>query len=450
MAWVRRSLVLVLACAPSVFAGGSLGIPTTIDGYPTNVGLLVLGHSTSAQGDYPAKLAAALDDPGNVGDGRNYVVVRAITGGDGGFLWSRLEVAPTDVQYDRVQASQGPGAMGPQWCTDASGTRWSCRRAKVETILTGLPVLPTTGTCGDAALQNGCAPPALVACTFYDRTLPLPQNPVTLMLSSHDCWMRMDYHLALVQDTSNRSFPVDDYTGDGLANDADTWPSSRIPAAARPCGGTSGVVDGRLDWDCNGVLTRADSAPRAYKGWLATLARELLDEARYGAAAAEHVFVMQKPLEMGQCNLYPAAEQAACNANRHAIRTPAQIAATPGRPFDHYYVPTVYWEYRTVESLFYDGGPDPRVHPATADPRAMWSRSARCYASGLGRSDWTIPAGVPGRPTVVAAEDSETDGGAAPNAATVGCMIADHVHHNDAGGWMMADVWYAGLLPYLQ
>jgi hypothetical protein len=38
-------------------------------------------------------------------------------------------------------------------------------------------------------------------------------------------------------------------------------------------------VDGRLDWDCNGVLTRADSAPRAYKGWLATLARELLDEA---------------------------------------------------------------------------------------------------------------------------------------------------------------------------
>ena len=80
----------------------------------------------------------------------------------------------------------------------------------------------------------------------------------------------------------------------------------------------------------------------------------------------------------------------------------------------------------------------------------MWARSARCYASGLGRSDWTIPAGVPGRPTVVAAEDSETDGGAAPNAATVGCMVADHVHHNDTGGWMMADVWYAGLLPYLQ
>ena len=132
----------------------------------------------------------------------------------------------------------------------------------------------------------------------------------------------MDYRLALVQDTSNRSFPVDDYTGDGVANDADTWPASRIPAVARPCGGTSGVVDGRLDWNCDGVLSRADSAPRAYKGWLTTLARELLDEARYGAAAVDHVFVIQKPLEMGQCNLYPAAEQATCNANRHAIRTP--------------------------------------------------------------------------------------------------------------------------------
>ena len=111
------------------------------------------------------------------------------------------------MQYDRVQASQGPGAMGPQWCTDASGTRWSCRRAKAETILTGLSVLPPTGTCGDAALQNGCAPPALVACTFYDRTLPLPQNPVTQMLSSHDCWARMDYHLALVQDTVEPQLP---------------------------------------------------------------------------------------------------------------------------------------------------------------------------------------------------------------------------------------------------
>ena len=38
-------------------AGGSLGIPTHIDGYPTNVGLLILGHSTSATGDYPASLA---------------------------------------------------------------------------------------------------------------------------------------------------------------------------------------------------------------------------------------------------------------------------------------------------------------------------------------------------------------------------------------------------------
>ena len=165
------------------------------------------------------------------------------------------------------------------------------------------------------------------------------------------------------------------------------------------------------------------------------------------------MFLIQKPLEMGQCHLYPPSEQPVCNANRHAIRTPAQIAATPGRPLDHYYVPTVYWEHRLVEDflLFTDrGGTDPRIHPATPAARAMWDRSARCYAQGLVSSDWSIPATVPGRPTVVAADDSEMDGGASPNAATVGCMVADHVHHNDAGGWTMADVWYAGLRPYLQ
>jgi hypothetical protein len=125
MAPVRTSLLLALACAPSASAGGSLGIPTTIDGYPTNVGLLVLGHSTSAQGDYPAKLAAALNDPGNVGDGRSYMVLRAITGGDGGFLWSRLEVPPRTCSttasrprrdpapWDRSGARTPPARAGP-------------------------------------------------------------------------------------------------------------------------------------------------------------------------------------------------------------------------------------------------------------------------------------------------------------------------------------------------
>ena len=450
-------LVVLLGLARPAAAGGSLGIPTHIDGYPTNVGLLVLGHSTSAAGDYPAKLAAALNDPGNVADGRHYMVVRAITGGDGGFLWSRLSVPPSDVQYDRVQASAGPTAMGVQWCADAASLRWSCRRARLEAILTGTNALPTTGSCGQPSIQNGCAPgnapQATIACTWYDRSLPLSQNPITQSLSYHECWTRMDYHLALVQDTTNRSWPVDDYDGNGRVDEGDRWPSSRIPPAAWPCGGTGGVVAGTIDWNCDGAITAADGAHRNAIEWLRRLSLDLLDASRYGAAAAEHVFVMPKPVEMGQCNLYPPSEQAICNANRHAIRTAAQIASTPGRPLDHYYVPTVYWEHRLVEDflIFTDrDGADPRIHPLAPGARALWDRSARCYAQGLGSSDWTIPAAVPGRPTVVAADDSETDGGASPNAATVGCMVADHIHHNDAGGWMMADVWYAGLLPFLQ
>jgi hypothetical protein len=226
-----------------------------------------------------------------------------------------------------------------------------------------------------------------------------------------------------------------------------------MPAAARPCGGTSGVVAGSIDWDCDGAITAADGAQRNVISWLRDLASDLLDTSRYGEAAVEHVFVMPKPLELGQCGLYPPSEQPVCNANRHAVRTAGQIASTPGRPLDHYYVPTVYWEYRAVETflLFTDrGGWDPRVHPATPVPRSMWDRSARCYAQGLGSADWAIPASVTGRPTVVAADDSEHDAGANPDASLVGCMTSDHVHHNDAGGWMMADVWYGGLRPYLQ
>jgi hypothetical protein len=75
----------------------------------------------------------------------------------------------------------------------------------------------------------------------------------------------------------------------------------------------------------------------------------------------------------------------------------------------------------------------------------MWDRSATCYAQGLNGGDWHIPAAMPGRPTDVAADDSETDAGGASTATAVGCMLADHVHHNDNGGWMMADVWYEGL-----
>lgn len=446
---VCTCLAVCASAAPLAEGGGLLGLPTDIDGYPPNVGLLILGHSTSAQGDYPAKLASALNDPANSADGRHYFVLRTITGGDGGFLWSRVSVPAADVQYDRVQASQA----STQWCQDAGGVRWSCRRAKLEKILTGVSLLPPSGTCAPSSVQSACspgnAPSATLACTWYDRSRPLSQNPVTQVLSYHDCWMKMDYHLALVQDTSNRSWPIDDYSGNGVVDSGDYWPATRIVAAARPCGGTSGVVGGWIDWNCDGAITAADAAHRNYAAWMERLARDLIDTNRYGAAAAEHVFISHKPVEMGQCTLWPASEQPTCNANRHAVRTPAQIAATPGRPHDHYYVPTVYWEYRALDTLFANPALDPRIDRATPAARAMWDRSVKCYDVGLGSADWTIPSGVPGRPTAVTADDAESDAGGG-NSSSVGCMLSDHIHHNDAGGWTMADVWYAGLLPYLR
>ena len=124
-----RSLVLwlALAVAGAAQAQGSLGIPGTIEGYPTNVGFLVIGHSTSAQGAYPAKLVSALNDLSHVADARHYVAFNAITGGDGGLLWSLVSVDATDTRYHRATASQAVGeSPQPQWCEDAATTRWSC------------------------------------------------------------------------------------------------------------------------------------------------------------------------------------------------------------------------------------------------------------------------------------------------------------------------------------
>jgi hypothetical protein len=271
-------------------------------------------------------------------------------------------------------------------------------------------------------------------------------------MSLHACWLKMDYHLALIQDTTNRSWKVDDFTGDGRVNGADAWPASAVPAEALPCRGTSGVVNGTVDWNCDGALTSADSAVSNYASWLAKLAREILDPVRYGTAAAEHVFITQKPLEMGDCTLYPASERTSCTGpnGRHAVRTAEQIAATPGRPLDHYYVPTVFWECRAIEQIFNNPNLDSRIHRATTGARDMWNRSVKAYDLGLTASDWTIPASVPGRPAEVAADDTEIDSGTGRNSGTVGTLLEDHIHHNDAGGWMMADVWYAGLRPYLQ
>jgi hypothetical protein len=429
-------------------AGGSLGIPDTINGYPTNVGLLILGHSTSAQGAYPAKLVATLNDPSHVADARHYLQFNAITGGDGGLLWSLVSVPPTDTRYHRATASQGvTESPQPQWCEDADTLRWSCRRAKVEHLLTGTFPIPGTGSCADVSVANGCRQPATLACTWYDRTLPLAQNPVTQQLAPHECWQRMDYRIALVQDTSNRSWPIDDYDVSGALDAGDLWLASRIlRSRALPCPASSGVIAGSVDWDCDLALDADDGELVVYAGWLRALASDLLDAARYGDAALDAVVISQKPTEMGQCQLWPAAERNACMTNPHALRTAQQIASTPDRPLDHYYVPTVYWEHRVIETLFATPGLDPRILATTpADARAMWDRSAQCYAAGLGAADWRIPAAVPGRPTTIAGDDSEIDTGGGANANAVGCMVMDHIHHNDNGGWAMADVWYAGL-----
>ncbi|WP_313915564.1 hypothetical protein [Tahibacter sp.] len=450
--WAYRSCLglgaAALVAASPAGALGSLGIPDTISGYPTNVGFLIIGHSTSGQGQYPAKLIASLNDAAHVEDARHYVQFSAITPSDGGMLWSLLSVSPGDTRYERVTASAGAGeTSSPQWCESADAQRWSCRRAKIDHLLDGSFPLPATGTCNNSSITASCAQPASAPCTWYDRTLPLNQNPVTQMLPPTACWQRMDYRIALIQDTSNRSWPIDDYDASGAVDGNDVWDSTRVPRArALPCPASSGVVSGRVDWNCDGAIGAEDGVLAVYAGWLRKLSDELLDDGRYGAAALDAVLITQKPVEMGQCSLWPSSEGPICAGDRHALRTPTQIASTPGRPMDHYYVPTAFWEHRVIEFLFAEPGLDPRILPASpGDARRMWNRSAACYALGQSDTDWHIPAKVAGRPTTIASDDSEIDTGGAATSATVGCMVADHIHHNDNGGWMMADVWYQGL-----
>lgn len=440
---LRAALSFTLLASEAALAQGTLAIPHAIDGYPTNIGLLILGHSTSGQGAYPAKLAAALNENPSGADGRHYMVVTAITAGDGGLLWSLLSASPGDSRYDRVRASGGT-----QWCEDAAGVRWSCRRAKLEHVLGGQFAVPATGTCSNPAFVSSCSAPAAMACTWFDRTLPIELNPVTQSLPPSQCLQRMDFVLALVQDTTSRSWPIDDFDGDGDVDDEELWPASRIRAEALPCGGGGGVIDGMVDWDCDGGLGAGDVARDVYASWLETLALFLLTPDL--GEAADFVLFGHKPLEMGQCSLYPESERATCLAGPHAVRSPEQIDATPDRPFDHYYVPTVYWEERSFSRLAALPGLDSRILAATPkNGLAMWQRSERCYSSGLTAGDWSIPTSIANRPGNVAADDSEADDGPDADAASVGCMTADHIHHNESGGWMMADVWYGALAPRL-
>lgn len=425
----------VLACVVMALAtpagAQSLAIPKTDSfGKPIDVGLLIIGHSTSAQGEYPQKLVDALNQ--TQGDGRGYTAFRTITGGDGGFLWTQARFTPSDPQYNRVLASASPG----QYCTDGANNRWSCRRLKLDRGLISTELMP--GVC------PSCTVASTMSCTYSENGTTRTEN-----LSFNECWRKMDYRLALIQDTSNRSWPVDDYNGDGQVTSLDYWPSSAIPASARPCtSGTpnpAGVVSQGgseyIDWNCDGALTSEDSSTVAYASWLQKLSNALLNSYAY---PVHHVFITPKPLEMGACRSFPGEP-----CGNHGLRTP-----TASRPFDHFYLPSVYWEYRTAETVFSNPGLDSRIHMLVpGNAKKMWERSVKCYDVSLASNDWSIPAGTVSqgmpRPTTVIADDAEDDA-SVTSMDDSGCMVSDHIHHNAAGGWMMADVWYGGLRPYLQ
>jgi hypothetical protein len=417
---VAAALLIVAPGAPArAAARESLNIPRTVNGHRANVGLLILGHSTSEVGDYPAKLAQALNARPATVDGRNYVVFRVIQGGDGGFLWAQARLAPTDLNYNRILASNPL-----QYCTDSANNRWSVRRVKLARSLTGVD--PSGGACPNSSA------PVPVTCTWYDAAGAHTSNGFTT------CWQKMDVRLALIQDTSNRSWPIDDWNGDGVMGTGDYWPTSRIPnSAAWPCpNGRSGAVGTQIDWTCDGALTTGDQVHRVYAGWLQQLSLALLND--FGAASVQHVFLTPKPLEFGAaCTAY----QSEPGCGLHAVRTPS-----PSRPFDHFYHPWVYWEYRAVEALLATAGVDPRIHLGSTGSRRMWLRSDDCYDIGI--TTWAIPTGV-GRPAAITADDDEFVGGAEVNPSGTGCLNSDHIHHNDPGGWLMADVWYEGLVPYL-
>lgn len=430
----------------------SLGIPKQdAFGQPIDVGLLILGHSTSLSGDWPGKLAQTLNANPNGNDGRNYIVFSAITGGDGGFLWTQLFFPKTDREYNRVLTSP----VG-QWCEDNTGVRWSCRRAKLKWVLTGQnPLPPECDSTSANPIRCEEVPPLIgdqtMQCAWHENGAVMSQA-----LGVNDCWTKMDVRLALIQDTSNRSWPVDDYTGDGAVDSNDYFNAASIAPAAWPCptnsGNPSGVVTSGgkswIDWRCDNTLSSAEAAVQLYAGWLEKVSLDTLDS--FGTNSVNHVFLTQKPVEMTSLDTCATLFPNEPNCGYHTIRAP-----TPSRPFDHFYLSTVYWEYRAIETLFAKPALDPRIHKANeADVKQMWNRSAQCYASGIFKKDWTIPPsprGESGRPTVnISADDTEIDSGPRANADTVGCMLDDHIHHNDDGGWMMGDVWYSGLLPYLQ
>jgi hypothetical protein len=250
----------------------------------------------------------------------------------------------------------------------------------------------------------------------------------------------MDVKIALFMDTTSPSWVVDDYNLDGDITDADVFDKDNLTNASLSpwqCPSSSGLVGtDKVDWDCDGGSANdpGDNPAKAYAGWLKSFATELISS----AYDFDFVVFSQKPVErFKKSSQFPNEVP-----HPHNQRTP-----TPSRPFVQFYSPGVYWEHKGLLELSADPALDPRIRVLSpVDPQSMWNKSATCYESGLTSTSWSIPLSViDDKYEVLTADRNETD--AAPE---TGCFkYIDHTHAYDAGAWMIADVWYNGLHPYL-
>jgi hypothetical protein len=430
---------------PNPTAPGSFQIPVTTGSpaHTTNVGLVIFGHSTSDQGNFPDKLAAALND--NTADNRHYVVLRAIFPGDGGFFWTKLKFAQNDVNYQRVLA----GTQNKQWCTPAGSTdRWSCRRLNFEKAFNngsapaGANECATDNTSGPECSTLDTALTNVSDCSYYSGSAVKGVNAKTSLLNTsfRNCLDKMDVKIALIMDTTSPSWAVDDYNLDGDITDADVFDRDNLTNASLSpwqCPASSGLVGtDKIDWDCDGGSTNdpGDNPAKVYAGWLKSFATELISS----SYNFNFVVLSQKTVERWKTtSQYP----------NEAPHPHNQRAATPSRPFVQYYNPAVYWEHKGLVELAADATLDPKIKVLSpVAPSSMWNKSATCYESGLSSASWSIPLSViDDKYETLTADRKETD--AAPE---TGCFkYIDHTHAYDAGGWMIADVWYNGLHPYL-
>jgi hypothetical protein len=370
----------------------SIVVPKTVDGRPARIGILVLGHSTSspANGDYAGKVAKALEI--EAGDGRTFKVWRTTVCCGGGITWSKPFFTKNEPEF-HLTGDKGGGNT-----CESGGVKWNCRRAALDTFLGGKPY----PSCCDASN----VPPR------------------------RDEWLATDFRIALIQDTAQRRWQVFDHTGDGKVDESDYFKPRGDETLPAFCGGKTGLVNGHVDFDCDGKLTPADSGVSLYAGWMKNVAHAMLRD--FGPAGVHHVFVSPKPME----------------TSGRGVDESVVVTPTPSKPFNHPYLPYTFWEYRAVEHLLALPDVDPRVHmvfPGRA--RAMHDFSVKCFETGLKTADFAMPAALAiGRPASI--EPDIMEGKTATEAA--GCYKPDEVHHNDNGGWMMADIWWSGIRYYLR